>query len=1071
MEQEFTAAYKRLNKAQQAAVDAIEGPVLVIAGPGTGKTQLLSLRVANILRQTDADAGNILCLTFTNKAATNMRERLLGLIGPAARQVVVRTFHSFAADIMNDYPDYFWNGARLSVAPEAVQLEIIQSILAGLPLENPLTNTFAGAYTALGDVRQSLKLAKEAGLTPDELRSIIKHNLAYLDTIEPLVVKALSPALSFKKLDSLQTAINALPEQSLETGSLLLPLGTIMQESLALAIAQDEPTGKTKHTGNWKKRWLQTVSGEKGMFEERKRNAWWLAVADVYEEYRESLHQRGYYDYSDMLLEVLEQLEAEPDMRADLQERFQYVLIDEFQDTNAAQLRLAHLVADHFAANNRPNLMAVGDDDQSIFAFNGAELNNMLSFRRSYPDTQLIVLEENYRSAQAVLDTAGQIIAQAEDRLVYREPSITKQLRAQKPPAGQAHLQHLSYPTREHQQLAIAKHIKALWQSGDETIAVLARKHDSLKQLSAILLREGVPIRYDQQSNILEQEAVQQLCLVASTAVAVAHGDRDQANANLARLLRHPMWDIGDKSLWRLAIDNYSAPDWLGSLLAHPDPKLEALGTWLVSLSRSVSSQPLSRALDRIIGLEEESNGFASPFRPYYLDLDSRTNDYLEMLSALEILISLAKEFADRQANLADFVRFIELYNRTDRVIADESWFMSGERAVQLLTVYKAKGLEFDQVFVIDAIDAMWSPRTTGRKSPANLQLQSYGEKYDDYVRMLYVAASRAKRSLTATSYFSDQNGNEILPTPLLSALPLTRVKEPAEAPLEVLEQDLRWPSLQIEDEKQLLAKRLEEFSLSASALIDFLNVAEAGPQSFRDRHLLRLPRPHSAVGSYGTAIHAALETAQRLVNTSRLEVGTVLDRFEAALTAEHLSPIDFERYKTRGLELLQRLLTGQHLKLAAGGIAEQRLDNVQIGGARLKGKLDRVDKHGSDLLISDYKTGKAVSNFTTRDQAKMVKAWRHKTQLLFYILLAQHSSRYAKAAHYQAQMLYVEAEKPNQFVLCLDPEPADLEQLGGLIQVVWEHIQKLDFPETANYPSTIEGIQQFITDLLKTRP
>ncbi len=151
------------------------------------------------------------------------------------------------------------------------------------------------------------------------------------------------------------------------------------------------------------------------MFTERKRNVWWLAIADVYESYRDQLHKRGYYDYSDMLIEVLEQLQAEPDMRADLQERFLYVLIDEFQDTNAAQLRLAHQVADHYISNNRPNLMAVGDDDQSIFAFNGAELNNMLSFRRSSADigvTWAVPLDiggDYAGSVSAVMNTCGNI--------------------------------------------------------------------------------------------------------------------------------------------------------------------------------------------------------------------------------------------------------------------------------------------------------------------------------------------------------------------------------------------------------------------------------------------------------------------------------------------------------------------------------------------------------------------------------------------------------------------------------------------------------------------------------------
>src|SRR5690606_37648202 len=146
----------------------------------------------------------------------------------------------------------------------------------------------------------------------------------------------------------------------------------------------------------------------------------WLELADVYKAYRKQLHTRGYYDYSDMLVEVLDQLQKQPDLRADVQERYLYVQIDEFQDTNAAQLRLAHLVADHHAANNRPNLMAVGDDDQSIFAFNGAELSNILDFKRSYPDARLIVLKKNYRSSQLVLDTARAIIEQVDDRLVVR---------------------------------------------------------------------------------------------------------------------------------------------------------------------------------------------------------------------------------------------------------------------------------------------------------------------------------------------------------------------------------------------------------------------------------------------------------------------------------------------------------------------------------------------------------------------------------------------------------------------------------------------------------------------------
>ena len=234
MDKEFLAAYGRLNKAQKTAVDIIDGPVLVVAGPGTGKTQLLSMRVANILQKTDTDPANILCLTFTNFAATNMRERLHQLIGPEAHKVMVRTFHSFSAEIMNAYPDYFWNGAALRIVPDAIQLEIIQDILGQLPLDNPLAVKFAGAYTTLNDVQQALRLAKEAGLTPAKLAAMLAVNVAYIDFIESRLVTLLSPTLSIKKLASLRAAVATLPEQSIdETVTPLASLSTVLKTSLS----------------------------------------------------------------------------------------------------------------------------------------------------------------------------------------------------------------------------------------------------------------------------------------------------------------------------------------------------------------------------------------------------------------------------------------------------------------------------------------------------------------------------------------------------------------------------------------------------------------------------------------------------------------------------------------------------------------------------------------------------------------------------------------------------------------------------------------------------------------------
>ncbi len=404
---EYHKAFKALNAQQRQAVETIDGPVLVIAGPGTGKTQLLSMRVANILKSTDTKPANILCLTYTNKAAVNMKERIITLAGQAGAKVVASTFHSFAAEIMNIYPDYFWNAAKLSVAAESVQLDVIEAIVRQLPLDNPLALKFAGQYTLLNDIQRCINLAKEAGLTPDKLHALINVNIAYIDEIEVQLVEICSQRLAAKNLDGLAQKIDRLPKQEIDQYVYpLTSLSTVISESLARAIKADSDSGKTVSTSKWKARWVQSMAGQKAMFKERQRNDWWLELAAVYEKYRQALHLRGYYDYADMLVEVLALLEQNPGVLADIQERFSYVLIDEFQDTNPAQLRLAHLVADHHSAEGKPNLMAVGDDDQSIFKFNGAQLNNMLGFRRAYPAAKVIVLTANYRSTQELLDTA-----------------------------------------------------------------------------------------------------------------------------------------------------------------------------------------------------------------------------------------------------------------------------------------------------------------------------------------------------------------------------------------------------------------------------------------------------------------------------------------------------------------------------------------------------------------------------------------------------------------------------------------------------------------------------------------
>lgn len=1067
---DYAEEYRRLNDKQQQAVDTIEGPLLVIAGPGTGKTQLLSMRVASILQKTDTSASNILCLTFTNKAATNMRERLLALVGPEARDVTAKTFHSFAAEVMNQYPDHFWNGARLATAPETVQLEIIESCLAKLPLDNPLALRFSGAYTAINDVQQGLKLTKEAGLTPAQLQSLIEANLAYIDVIEPKLIDILGKTVSAKRIDEISAQLASLPDQKIEQSAApFLSLSSVISQSFEHAAEQDAGSGKATNVSKWKKRVIQTVDGQKGMFGERSRNAWWLALAGVYGSYREELHRRGYYDYADMLVEVINQLQTNPEVRASVQEQFLYVLVDEFQDTNVAQLRLAHLVADHHSSANKPNLMVVGDDDQSIFKFNGAELNNLLSFERMYPATEKIVLEKNYRSSQAVLDVAKNIIEQAQDRMVLRDPSLQKNLVAVNSPETEGEIKHLSYPTVEHQYSAVTSLVKKLHAKQPGQTAILARSHQSLEQVASLLLNQGVPVDYERRSNVLENEAVEQIVLLSEIAVAIKQGNTSVSSQKIADSLRHPMWQLPPKTLWDLAVQNHSRANWLDSLLSSDDKDLKAIGNWLLWLGTDASRMPLTLVMEHIIGLRETED-FTSPVRDYFASKKTLSDEYLQGLSAIRLLRSLASEFTyNHQADLDDFVRLIELSRNNRKIIADESSFVSDEQAVKLLSIHKAKGLEFDHVLLIDCVWDTWKPRGGGRKPPMNLPLQPYGDDYDDYVRLMYVAATRARHTLIFTNYYTDHVGQEVLPAPFLSAaLPAEQV--PASAvgePIQVLEQNLRWPRLESANEQALLKSRLENFSLSVTSLLNFLDVSEHGPEFYFERNILRLPDAKTPILAHGTAMHAALQEAQRLINTDSFSIKSVQKAYEKTLVNEHLPPNDHQRYLEKGLATIERLFEEPLLKLPKGSLSEQSLSDIIVGPAIVGGKLDRIDQpDDKHLVIVDYKTGSPLKTFHTKDARYAVKAWKQRMQLTFYAMLAQEKPRF-RGREVEGQMVYLDAESPGDLVKSYRPSAEEIQRLRDLIAAVWQHTMKLEFPDTSGYSADFAGIRAFEDDLL----
>ncbi|HXY18044.1 MAG TPA: PD-(D/E)XK nuclease family protein, partial [Candidatus Nitrosopolaris sp.] len=277
------------------------------------------------------------------------------------------------------------------------------------------------------------------------------------------------------------------------------------------------------------------------------------------------------------------------------------------------------------------------------------------------------------------------------------------------------------------------------------------------------------------------------------------------------------------------------------------------------------------------------------------------------------------------------------------------------------------------------------------------------------------------------------------------------------------LEQNLRWPDLRGGQEKDILKARLETYNLSVTHLLNFLDLTKGGPEYFKQRNLLNLPEVKSASLSYGTAIHAAMDAAQKLTNRRAFSLAKVSAEFQAALRAEQLPAEQYKRYSSQGKRELLRLFKDLGYKLPKGSPSEQKFRDVMVGQARLGGKLDRVDNNGERISIIDYKTGRPLKSFDTNDKSLQLKAYKHKLQLVFYSLLLGEQN-----LPVEGQMVYVEAQNQRELLRTYQPTPEDIQRLKRMISVIWPMIINLNLPDTSAYSPDFDGIKSFEADLLK---
>lgn len=441
----FDLFYNNLNTSQKFVVDTIDGTLLVNAGPGTGKTQTIAIRVANILQKTDVLPGNILCLTFTDSGAFNMKERLGKFIGNEALKVKIHTFHSFSTELINRNPELFFSGHPFTVVDKLVTFEIFDNIFKNLPLDNLFSNYHPElGYTYFKSAMDCIGNLKKAGLGPHEFQKIIDFNIKYLTQIQSEIVPFLpkiAGKLEPKGLEELQIFYDLMEgfENPFLDDNLLK--STFQTETLINYIKHNcnyhqELLEKTKDalfkcrksnkvtpfTADYlKKNFIKNEKNEYILIDLDSKNiAKNQMVSSVYQQFCDEMYRGGYYDFNDMLLELIKVIEN-PDnisFKLDLQETYQYILIDEFQDTNGVQLRIIENLIDNELTKDNPNLMVVGDTDQAIFKFQGAKIGNLEKFFERFNTVcNRVDMNVNYRSNQEILDFATGVIQQNENRI------------------------------------------------------------------------------------------------------------------------------------------------------------------------------------------------------------------------------------------------------------------------------------------------------------------------------------------------------------------------------------------------------------------------------------------------------------------------------------------------------------------------------------------------------------------------------------------------------------------------------------------------------------------------------
>ena len=1027
-----------LNSKQRLAVETIEGPVMVVAGPGTGKTQVLASRIAHILKTTDTKPSSILCLTFSESGASAMRQRLLDMIGTEALAIGIYTYHGFCNEViqnnLEEFPELGFEATQLS---DVEKIELCKEVIMELPEGSPL-RPLNEQFTNVGTINKVVADIKKEGITTEVYQQLVGQYVAFMegsaaDFGDLIEIKAAK--LSEEDILSLVSRLgNKFPGNPL-----LISLQNLIDQFNQEEFADEKSRKKGITNLRAKFRDFYRKYSKADMIRKQQE------LGQAYITYTDKIRKLKKYDYEDMILSVVQKFQTNGELLRDYQERYLYILVDEYQDTNNAQNQLLMLLAEYF---DTPNIFAVGDDDQSIYRFQGASLENMLLFYNKYKPV-VITLTENHRSQQLVLDAADQLISGNTFRISEEIPGIDKHLKSVRG-YPERKLELTIYKSELQEAVEVARRIKALLQKGIEgrEIAVLYRNHRDAELVTTAFEKMGIPFHLGSGENIVNDKYVKQLLGIFAWLTDTNNDEQ------LFKILCYECMAFPSLDLFRLSRYCYEHKILFADLLAdqaalknldlQDKERLGVVFGKLLDLAKSIGDEEDPVYLtEQIITLPEF--GFLKSLlgsAEQYKHLRRVTR----LVNELKHLSRVYKNY-----NLKRFLQQLNEYEDYGLTLEDK--LAEIENSVLLATAHKSKGLEFEYVFIIKLNRSNWEKqkkRSTLQPVPGIVKTGLLSNNADEERRLLYVALTRAKLDVFMSYAQFDANERPKQPSELLSPVTpgVLEITDKSTANLESADLEmLVSPPAQLNisnDIRKYLNSLVQNYRMSASNLNDYLEC----PRCFFYTKILRIPRTTEPSGEYGSAIHAALlDLFQEYKATNTLPGAKYLqDRFRLHLHSSNMPHERIQSYVREGNKILERYYLERSQTFAASSLVEYDFGKkwLSVNDVPITGKIDRIDFLDGQLIkLIDYKTGnpkQAVSDLRT--------GHRIHRQLIFYKLLIDTD----KSHNWQVASAGIELLVPDSKDKLLSPvltiSESDSKGLLDTITDVYGKIKRLEFAE-----------------------